>query len=472
MIGLNNSIYATLFPYLRKPAAPVPVPSSETDPAENEDFVSDPTLSGLTLGNDTLPYSEATARNDDLTHAVQPLAPMPPPTAQTAVQDPSTPTAGTGATNLAQNLQIKPMAPIFDTKGVEAVITKTPLETARKKAEAVAAEPTKKQAAWKNVLWAALQGADMVFGGRKPSDLTWLGEEKKNRKVVEANRELAPLEAQEKRELEAQEKHAKVRKANADYQGVMLTNEGKVIGNATAAGKQAYETLQKKQFITPDEAAAYQKQFGIPINPYDARTFDTRYENGKPYAVPKVGIPAAIKNDTLPDRQREYEVPVKVGDAKGVTTSKDGLRLAADVEREQTRQRLARQQQEAAKQEKVEARQYASEKERLDDVQEWQKRNTANISGLKKAETELKSLLEQKTANKGYAEENKNDSRIAQLQGEIEEKKTAMANDPKPTGQVVAQNANGQVRKIYPRKGGSGKTSFTDALNKVKAARK
>ncbi len=442
MIGLNNSIYATLFPHLRK-QLPIPIVPQPNRPSGDDDPAME---TGENFWNDPAPYAEATGQvqpTDDAPpmsaapEEVTSTAPAPPPTVSAALRDPRTPTASA-----------------FDASGVESKIAKTDLAQAQEDYAAIAKAPAKKQAAWKQALWMALQGANKYFNPQDRSEVTWLGEAKKNNQMIRAGRRLAPLQAAEQQRIQSQQEQMKTAKGVADFQGVMLANEGKVIANATAKGKQDYETLMKKGYITPEEAAEYKKRNnGLEINPFDARTYETRYENGNPYAIPKIGVPTAVLNPTLPVRQREREVPVNIGDSQGVTTSEKGLTMKVNAEKDNLGRAVRVEENNQRATERQETRQYNSEKELANDIQSWTQRQTAAKSKLASAEKKLANYQANKVAGAGYNTD-AIDKQIAELEGDIEGAKTALQ-EPRPKGVVVPQNIKrkdaGKVIKI-PKK--------------------
>lgn len=100
--------------------------------------------------------------------------------------------------------------------------------------------------------------------------------------------------AQEDAQVKQQQANLAIQKGLAETKGIILDNQNKVFTLGNNAAKSDLDTLQQKDFITPEEANTFNQRYaaaGIRINPYDARKFVTRDNNGATLSTPEKGPP-------------------------------------------------------------------------------------------------------------------------------------------------------------------------------------
>lgn len=127
------------------------------------------------------------------------------------------------------------------------------------------------------------------------------------------------LEKQEEFDAKQRKAEQEAIKAKFDTEGVFLSNQKKVVDNASELGKRDYETLQAKDFITPEEAAAYTEKYGIAIQPYDRRKFEKEVREGDTFQRPVLGGGDFVPTN-LPTERIKKPVNVQTVNPDGTKT--------------------------------------------------------------------------------------------------------------------------------------------------------
>lgn len=136
---------------------------------------------------------------------------------------------------------------------------------------------------------------------------------------------------------------ARRRKAEGD----LLDNQGKVIKNQTdileymqKTNKSLYDSIMADNLVTQDEADKATKA-GFPMQPYDARKFNTQDVEGRVYASPELGAPQFKEIKTLPiDRgkvPRDFQIGENPENTLPLTPNQIAPIVSANTERENNR---------------------------------------------------------------------------------------------------------------------------------------
>lgn len=456
MIGLQNSIYATLFPHLRKSAVAedpaIAVPPVEVPPVEVSAGIP-----GTTLDYAAAQESYNQAQFDAAQPQPAPVTSDFDPTKYNQVQK----TESNVKSALARQV------PAMDTSGIEALITKTPYEAAKENAEIAAAAPIKKQDKWKQALWLTLQTANHIFNPQDKSEIEFLGEAK-HRKAVERSRaQLAPLQAIESQKQAIENQKLATAKAEQEAQGKELAHQKllgeikqKDIENINIRIKPYLDTAVLDNKVDEKEAENLTRLTGLPFDASQWQKYIDKEINGKTFTRQEFD-PRFAENKTVPvdigETYRQTQigkgepVPVKTKDLPALVLSNE----EKNTTRQESAARFTAQQQESIKKYNLDA-----EGKHQGDMQSWNKdffrakATTAKyapiLNGHKQAAESLKAQIAAETqydTSEMQKQLNIEESKAAEAQGEIDSA-NIMLNVPKPTKPSQMSNSAPQGKPI------------------------